>query len=65
MRVRVPLFEFMPYGAPELIESGPIHLARAVMTGAIGWAVAFGILARVEGRPVAVWVAVPVRFSLH
>ena len=45
MRVRVPLFEFMPYGAPELIESGPIHLARAVMTGAIGWAVAFALLA--------------------
>ena len=44
MRVRVPLFDFMPYGAPELIESGPVHLARAVMTGALGWSVAFAIL---------------------
>lgn len=47
MRARVPLFEFMPYGAPELIESGPIHLARAVMTGALGWAGAFAILASI------------------
>ncbi len=45
MRTRVPLFEFMPYGAPELIESGPVHLARAVMTGALGWSVAFAVLA--------------------
>jgi len=45
MRVRrVALFEFMPYGAPELIECSPVHLARAVFLGALGWSVAFVIL---------------------
>jgi len=45
MRVRhVPLFEFMPYGAPELLESSPVHLARAVFTGALGWSLVFALL---------------------
>ena len=42
---RVALFEFMPYGAPELLESGPSHLARAVLTGALVWSLAFILLA--------------------
>ncbi len=42
---RVALFEFMPYGAPELIESGPSHLARAMFTGALVWSFAFIVMA--------------------
>jgi protein TonB len=30
------LYEFMPYGAPELIESRPRHLSRALMLACVG-----------------------------
>ena len=31
MRIAVPLYEFMPYGAPELLESRHRHLSRALI----------------------------------
>jgi protein TonB len=38
---RVSLFEFMPYGAPELMEVARKYMARAVAVSSVGWILAF------------------------
>src|SRR6185369_12788699 len=40
----VPLYGFMPYGAPELLEIGRKYLTRALTTSMIGFAVAYLLL---------------------
>jgi protein TonB len=40
-RHRVSLFEFMPYGAPELMEVARRYMARAVAVASAGWILAF------------------------
>ena len=42
-RTRVALYEFMPYGAPELIEAGESHLARALTTSMAGLGALFAL----------------------
>ena len=39
------LFQFMPYGAPELIENARQRMARASALGMLFWAMAFALLA--------------------
>lgn len=53
---RVALYEFMPYGAPELLEVSQPHLTRALATASGGliaaFAVAFVLATWFAGRPV-------------
>jgi len=39
-----PLFRFMPYGAPELIDAGRPNMARALVLASVGGALAFALL---------------------
>jgi protein TonB len=61
MNRAVPLSQFMPYGAPDLIAAGRTHMSRAVMTSS-GLAVAAFLLAVAIAPlvPKAVKKAVPV-----
>ena len=42
-RPRVSLYEFVPYGAPELLEVGESYLTRALATASSGLVVLFAI----------------------
>jgi protein TonB len=42
-RSRVALYEFMPYGAPELLEVGESHLTRALTTSSTSLCVLFAL----------------------
>lgn len=44
MTRRLPLFEFMPYGAPELLEQSRPGMARALALGSLAWFVLFALL---------------------
>jgi TonB family protein len=60
MKAAVSLFEFMPYGAPELLQSHRERLAVALLSSSLATAVvilAIGGLARSIARPAAVSVS--------
>jgi len=44
-RDRIALYDFVPYGAPELLEAGPPHLVRALTTASTGLVALFAIAA--------------------
>jgi protein TonB len=44
MRVTVPLYEFMPYGAPELQSARRDHMVRALAVSCLVWSLAFAAL---------------------
>ena len=52
MKHRVSLFEFMPYGAPELLQGARPHMARALTVGSALWVALFATaLAIVSALP--------------
>ena len=51
-RTRIALYDFVPYGAPELLEAGPTHLTRALTTATSGLVAAFAL-----ALCVSAWVA--------
>jgi len=60
MKRRVSLFEFMPYGAPELLEGSRPHMARALGVGSAIWIALFATtLAIVTVLPKPAPIVVP------
>jgi protein TonB len=58
----VPLSQFMPYGAPDLIAAGPAHLSRAVVTSSALAVAAFLLCAAAAAlipKPVLKTVRIP------
>jgi len=49
-----PLFRFMPYGAPELLDAGRPNLARALVLASVASALAFALLGVVGIHPATV-----------
>lgn len=41
---RIPLYQFMPYGAPELLEAGPAHVRRALTLAMLALVTLFALL---------------------
>lgn len=41
---KIPLYDFMPYGAPELLEVAELYLTRALTVAMVGLVVVFGAL---------------------
>ena len=66
MKRRVSLFEFMPYGAPELIEGSRPHMARALTVGSALWLALFDMAqAIVSALPKPKPVPNPIPFTGH
>jgi protein TonB len=59
-RPRIPLYDFLPYGAPELLEVRESYLTRALTTATLTPVVAFLVAALIVARlPHAVPIALP------
>ena len=60
MSTRNALYEFMPYGAPELQDASRTYMARSVALSALGWAVLFTVvLFALRQIPAVVMVELP------
>ncbi len=50
MKPPVSLYEFMPYGAPELLEVRQVHLGRALLTTSVGFLILYAAVGQLLGR---------------